>query len=102
MGSDLSSVMFVREDPEAHKEVRGNRTADYRHEFCCIGPQCGIGNHWLQRLSCEPQQTIAIQDFQKQDDDKAYHFSPCRFLLVPKRPVLVQEKTRQRATGIGD
>ena len=50
----------------------------------------------------QPYQTIAIKDFEKQADDKAYDFLPCRSLLVPKCPVLVQEKTTQRAARIGN
>ena len=88
-------------DPEAHEGVGENRTNGHGHEFGGIAPQCGIRNQGLQHLPSKPYQTIAIQDFQRQDDGKASHLPPCRSPLVPKRPVLVQAKTRHCAAAIG-
>src|SRR5437868_11565554 len=88
-------------DPEAHEGVGENRANGHGHEFGGIAPQRGIRNQRLQRLPCKPHQTIAIQDFERQDDDKAYHLPLRRSLLAPKRPVLVQEKTRHCSAAIG-
>src|SRR5947209_13418459 len=95
--SFLLFVLILRppgKDPEAHEGVRENCTTGHGHEFGGIAPQRGIRNQGLQRLPSEPHQAIAIQDFKRQDQGKAYHLPPCRSLLVPERPVLVQEKTR--------
>jgi hypothetical protein len=42
-----------------------------------------MSNQGLQHLPCKPYETIALQDFERQDDGKAYHLSRCRWLLVP-------------------
>ena len=87
--------------PEAHEGVGENRGTGHSYKFWGIAPQCGISNQGLQRLPCKPYKAIAIQDFERQDDAKAYHLPPCRSPLVPKRPVLVQEETRHCSTAIG-
>lgn len=55
----------------------------------------------MQGIAYEPQQPIARQDFEQQAQEKAAHFLAGRSLLVPERPILVQEKTTRGASDIG-
>lgn len=55
----------------------------------------------MQSSAYEPQQPIARQDFEQQAQEKAAHFLARGSLLVPERPILVQEKTTGGTTEIG-
>src|SRR5258707_6698839 len=55
----------------------------------------------MKGIAYKPRKPIARQDFERQAQKKASHFLAGRSLLVPERPILVQEKTTRCASDIG-